>query len=273
MHEEGKGKSTVKSVERALQILELLTNRNWAVSINEMAGELDIPRATAFRIVKTLEQWGYVYNSSGRGDYVLSTRVISLGSQLDRLTSMRQAANPFMFELAKLTGQTVQLGVLFEYEVMYVDQIVASSQLTVVVPSEKPFPINLSAGGKVLAAYLSSTRQVELLENSELPERTPKTIVKPSELRDELERVRVRGYAVDNEEFARGVRCIAAPVFNNTGECIFSLGITGHLSEITDERMEELIDAVGRTANRISGAFGHIRSVSVSGLPQVRFQV
>lgn len=249
--------NSVPAVDRAIKILEYLGSKNWAVSVNEVSKELSIPRATAFRIMKTLENWGYVYNSNGRGDYVLGTRILKFGYGIvhgDERIRLQQIAGPFCFELAQTTRQTVQLGVLFEYEVMYVEQTVATSELSIAMPNETPFPINLSAGGKVLAGALPDERIRDLLENGKFPRRTENTITDPGDLERELLRVREQGYAIDEQEFAVGVRCIAAPVVDGENEVVFSLGITGHVNEINDTSIDGLIEKVTGMAAKISEA-------------------
>ena len=247
----------VRSVERAIQMLEYIGSKNWAVTVNEVAAALAVPRATAFRIMKTLEKWGYVYNSNGRGDYVLGTRILRYGHNLgrgDEQMRLRQIAGPYCFELAQSTGQTVQLGVLFEYEVMYVDQTVANRKLMIGMPSEVPFPINLSAGGKVLAAGLPDEKLRDLLANANFPRNTENTFVEPEALWQEIAKVRRQGFAVDNQEFAIGVRCVAAPVRDATGEVVFSLGITGHVADLPDRVIGSLTEEVVAMAHRISTA-------------------
>lgn len=244
-------------MDRAIKILEYLGSKNWAVSVNEVSKELNIPRATAFRIMRTLENWGYVHNSNGRGDYVLGTRILKFGYGIghgDERIRLQQIAGPYCFELAQATGQTVQLGVLFEYEIMYVEQTVATSELSIAMPNETPFPINLSAGGKVLASALPDERIRDLLENGKFPRRTENTITDPALLGEEIRRVRDQGYAIDDQEFAVGIRCIAAPVRDGNDDVVFSLGITGHVNEINDSSLGGLIEKVIGMSEKISGA-------------------
>jgi DNA-binding IclR family transcriptional regulator len=247
----------INSVDRAFQILEYLKIQNRSVNISSLARQLKIPRSSVFRIIKTLEKRGYVIDVDNIGGYILGSSIISLGAQSDYVATLRQTAGPHMYELAKTTGQTVQLGLLFEYEVMYVDQIQASGALSVSVPSEKPFPVNLSAGGKVLTAHLPQERIEELLRYTVFSANTPRTITDKEEFRQELVRVCQTGVGFDDEEFARGIRCLAAPVFNNQGRNILSIGITGHLSEITDTALPDFKDKVIATAKRLSRALGY----------------
>jgi DNA-binding IclR family transcriptional regulator len=252
-------KNRVPAVERALDILEFLIYHSEAVGIKELAETLRLPKVSVFRIMKSLEARGYVNHQGRSGLYVLGAKFVSLGSAISRDANLSQIANPYMFELARKTGQTVQLGVLFEYEVMYIDQIRTTDSLTLIVPTRKPFAVNTSAGGKVLVSHLAPGRMREFLDNTVLEANTPNAIVDKELFYQELLGVRKRGYAVDDEEFARGIRCIAAPIFNSSGENIASLGITGHTQEITDAKMGGMLEYTLETARNVSAALGHRR--------------
>jgi DNA-binding IclR family transcriptional regulator len=250
-------KNRVPAVERALDILEYLISRNEALGIKELSASLKIPKVSVFRIMKSLESKGYVYNQGRSGLYVLGAKVVSISNAISRDANLTQIANPYMFELARRTGQTVQLGVLFEYQVMYIDQIRTTDALTLIVPNRKPFAVNTSAGGKVLVSHLEPERLEEFLENTSLEANTPKAIVDKQQFHQELLKVKKQGYAIDDEEFARGIRCIAAPVFNSAGENIASLGITGHTQEITDDRFDRMRQDTLQIAAKISAALGY----------------
>lgn len=250
-------RETGNAVARALAILETLVRENRALTVAQLSSDLSIPRATIFRIMKTLEVCGYVTNVDGKGGYVSGARVLGLGYFTDYLRKVRQLASPILFDLAKDSGFTVQLGALFEYEIMYIDQIQSSEGLSVVMPSERPFPVNLSAGGKAIVAHLPSDRLDELLRFARFAKNTPNTIVDKTQFRQELRRVKEQGFAYDNEEFARGVCCIASPVFDHLNRAIVSLGITGHSSEINEASATSLAEYVMSSAARLSRKLGY----------------
>ncbi len=250
-------KNRVPAVERAFDILEYLMSRNEAISIKELSNGLKIPSVTVFRIIKSLESKGYVYKQqNNRGKYVLGAKAVSFGSVVTKEANLSQIANAFMYELARKTGQTVQLGVLFEYQVMYIEQIRTSDNLSLIVPTRKPFAVNISAGGKVLVANLGEKRLTEFLANAVFISNTPNSIIDKTEFSKELTKVKAQGYAIDDEEFARGIRCIAAPIFNSAHENVASLGITGHTQAMTNELFDEMIKTTKEVADKISKALG-----------------
>lgn len=244
----------VPAVTRAFDILEYLQVRNSAVSLNDIAGKLKIPRASAFRIMRALIERGYVARPKSDGLYVLGARFLALGGGLSSFSALNEIANPVMYELASLSGQTVQLGVLFEYQVMYIGQIRVTDALTLVVPTYQPYPVNLSAGGKVLVAHLDDQRRPDFLENTVLGSNTPRSIEDKAVFAAELKKVKRQGYAIDDEEFAQGIRCIAAPIFDRTGRNIASIGVTGHVMEITDAQIPHLIKQTVAAAKQLTNA-------------------
>ncbi len=247
-------KNRVPAVERAFDILEYLMSRNEALSIKEISEDLTIPNATVFRIVKSLESKGYVYKKEIGGKYILGARAVSFGSSVNKESNLSQIANAFMYELAKKSGQTVQLGVLFEYQIMYIDQIRTTDSLIRIEPTREPFEVDISAGGKVMVAYLSEEKQKKFLAQAVLSKHIRNSDVARNDFSRELVEVKSQGYAIDDEEFARGIRCIAAPIFNNKQECIASLGITGHTLEISLERMDYFIQLTIDVAKKVSKA-------------------
>jgi DNA-binding IclR family transcriptional regulator len=249
-------KNRVSAVDRVIDILEYLLSKNWPVSYKELANNLNIPKTSVYRIVKTLESRGYVYSPGTEGKFALGAKTISLGGSNREIAHLRQTANSFMYELANKTGFTVQLGVLFEYMVMYVEEIRTEKTISVIVPTGTPFPVNLSAGGKVLVANLPEDKREEFLNYTVLQANTPNSITDMKEFRLELTKVREKGYALDHEEFARGIMCIAAPVFNLNGVTIASLGITGHESTYEHRNKQDLIYQTMESAKKISFALG-----------------
>ena len=204
--------------------------------------------------MRTLLARGYVAQPKHDGLYVLGASFLALGSRSLIHSNLSEIANPFMYELAAVSGQTVQLGVLFEYQVIYVEQIRVAISLTFAVPTYQPYAVNLSAGGKVLVAYLAKARQLEFLENAALIQNTPRTITDKAAFVHELQKVRKQGYAIDDEEFAQGVRCVAAPIFDSHGKNVASIGVTGHILEVTDRKIGQVVKQTVAAARRLSHA-------------------
>jgi DNA-binding IclR family transcriptional regulator len=248
---------SVPAVERAIDILEYMVEKNSPVTIQELTGRLGIPKASAFRIFKTLQARGYLVDTDNSNRYILGPRVLLLGSRITKEQNLRQISSAHMFALANRTRQTVQLGILFGYRVLYIDQVRTSATDIFIEPTGTPFEVNISAGGKAIVAFLPSIQRKDFLSHAQFASSTEFTITCPDRFRAELEKVARDGFAIDDQEFAIGIRCVAAPIFDSSGACIASVGITGHLSKLTDEAMPELTGYTVETAKAISRDLGH----------------
>lgn len=152
----------------------------------------------------------------------------------------------------------MQLAVLFGYKVLYIDQIRTPSSTDIFVePTGTPFAVNISAGGKMMVALLNHRNRDDFLEHADLARQTAKSVVNRSSFEKELDRIATQGYALDDQEFAVGIRCIAAPIFDVKGHCAAAIGITGHISRITNEALSSMIKATRHAASDISRAQGY----------------
>ena len=245
------------AVERALDILEYCVERNAPVTIQEVTEKFDIPRASAFRIFRTLESRGYLVNTDKSFRYITGPRVLLLGNRITHEENLRQISNPHLYRLANETKQTVQLGVLFGYRVLYIDQIRTTTASDLFIePTGTPFEVNISAGGKVMVALLPPEKRADFIAHAELASPTVKSVTDRDAFARHLVQVASQGFAVDDEEFAVGVRCVAAPIRDANGACVASIGVTGHISRLTDEALPGLIKATTAAASAISRDLG-----------------
>ena len=133
-------------------------------------------------------------------------------------------------------------------------------------PLDSPIPINVSAGGKAICAYLPEEEKLSVLKRAALPSYTANTITDKMELLFRLSEVKKHGYEFDNEEYALGICCIAAPIFDHTGKVIAAVGITGPSSKYdSEEDFSKLVAAVQKTAASISRKIGNSKDSSMQG--------
>lgn len=248
----------VPAVDRTIDILEFVVETNSPVSLQQISDSLTIPKASVFRIVRTLSSRGYLVEVAGEKRFVPGPKILILGSRITREENLRQISNPHLFALAQDTRHTVQLGVLFGYRILYIDQIRTTSATDILIePTGTPFEVNISAGGKVLVAFLPEEKRTDFLEHAVLADTTQHTITDVSDFKEELDSVRAQGYAIDHQEFAIGIRCVAAPIFDSHGACVASVGITGHISKISEDTLPPLIERTKKAASDISKSLGY----------------
>jgi DNA-binding IclR family transcriptional regulator len=251
-----------------MRILELLSTQG-ALPLEDIAKETRIPRTSVFRLLNTFEALGYVEREPIHGvdHWLLGLKLLCLtNSKLSRL-DIRKEVRRIMEDLADRTDEFVQLGVFYQGKVMYIDHVKRLKPLAMYAELGSQLPINVSAAGMVLAAALDDKELDQLLEEETFPKHTPKTPTKSNELRKMLKKVRLQGFAVDDQQYAIGIRCISAPIFNHNGHVIAAINITGSLLSMTDERIDTLVGQVKAAAEEASKKMGY-----TTGLASLRFE-
>ncbi|WP_370615525.1 IclR family transcriptional regulator [Mumia sp. Pv 4-285] len=243
----------VQSVDRALIILEVLA-RVGEAGVTEIAGELGVHKSTAFRLVSTLESHRLVEQTTERGRYRLGVGILRLAGATTARLDLVQEARPVCVQLAADTGETVNIAVLSESSALYLDQIAGSSALQPHNWVGQHIPLHATSNGKVLLSGLDDQRLKEVLGT--LARFTPQTITTRPTLREELARVRERGYAVAVDELEDGLTAVAAPVRNAHGDVVASISVSGPSFRLTSERVEQALPQLVAAAAEVSHRLG-----------------
>lgn len=248
---------TVPAIEKALDILEYIADRGEFVTIKEIAAQLCIPTATAYRTVNYLLSRNYLRQSGeSEGEFFLGPQIQRLSDVISRTFDIIAIAKPVMRQLASQCGHTVQLGILQEFEVVYIEQVLPTKPVNIIAALRTGIPVNVSASGKILVANLAPEEQRHFLENAKLEARTHRSITNAEEFMAELHKVKNQGFAVDYEEYARGIGCLAVPIRNFRGHVVAAVGITGHSSDFKDEALDRNIRFVLDAGESISSSIG-----------------
>ncbi len=250
-------KSLVPGLERGLRIIELLEKERDGLSFGELLDKTGIPRPSLARILNILEAYDFIRNSS-EGRYRLGYRLLSLGytvySQLDLVSE----AKPFLVKLVELTGETAELTVFDRGEILYIDKVESPEPIRLVARIGSRYKtLHCTAIGKVYLAYMGDDFLESYLSNVGLPSFTEKTITNEEVLRRELEEIRSKGYAFDDEEVRLGVRRIASPVFGSFKGLVAVIGIAGPTFRITLDRKEKFGEIVKEVAMGLSVKLGY----------------
>jgi DNA-binding IclR family transcriptional regulator len=249
-------KYLVPSLERAFEILDMLAMSSVGLTKMEIARKVGIPYSTAFNILNTMEQYGYVRKDESASHYYLGLKLLSLGSVPLKDVGLRDAAAPVLESLVAETGLTTHLAILDRGEAIYIDKKEPASFLKINSWIGKRNYAHTSAVGKALLAFAADHEMAELRKQG-LPRRTPRTITSWKRLKQELAETVKRGYSVDREEDEAGGRCIAAPIFDAAGAVIASVGVSGIASQIPDEREPKLGELLRSRAAEISAGPGY----------------
>jgi DNA-binding IclR family transcriptional regulator len=250
----------VQSVRRSLDLLEALTERD-EMGLVELAKRVGLQPSTAHRLLVTLVEGGYVFQSPDTGRYLLGFRVLELASHVERRTSgLRAAARPYLERIRKVSGETTNLVILHDEEIVYIDQLEGSHAMRMFMETGRSVPAHTAGAGKALMAHRPEG-ELEILRASEPYERlTANTIGTAEELRKELARIRRRGFAIDNEEHEEGVTCVAAPIFDFAGRAAAAISVSGPTPRLRTIGLRALGDLLVDQAAELSRDLGYARA-------------
>ncbi|MDQ7828055.1 MAG: IclR family transcriptional regulator [Armatimonadota bacterium] len=249
-----------RTLERALAVIEALVASEGPLGVSELTRVLRLDKATVFRILAAWSRRGYVRQDPQTRRYDLDAGLLTLSARVLSRMDLPQRARPYLAALVTRTGQSAHLAVLAPENplwTVYVGQEKGPSRVQVDIGIGHVAPAHCTAVGKALLAGLPPDRLRAVLADARLTKFTPKTRVTLPSLERHLAVVRRQGYAVDDEEFHRNIRCIAAPVRGRGGEVVASIGISGIAADIPSGRIPPLARVVVETAARLSEELGH----------------
>jgi len=258
-------KSTVRVLSVALDALELLSKTARGIGVRELARALGVGKSTMHRILQTLEVRSLVRQDRDTARYVVTARLMEIASSVRENLEFRRVAHAHLQALQRSAGETVFLGVLDGGEVVIVDRIDSSEPLRMVSQIGFREPAHSTALGKTLLANLPEGEGVRILSNMELKRFTPNTTTSVEALKADLNRIRLSGFAIDDEETLPGVRCVAAPIRDTSGQVIAAVSVSGPSVRVTRERIPPLAQDVRATAEMVSRELGYRGDLPVSG--------
>jgi len=249
-------KKRESTLDRAIKVLEYLADSQEKRSMSDIAHDLNIPNGTAYNILKSLENNQLIERDPSSKRYNLGFKLFQLGNKVDYIRELRNISMPFMRELTAETGETSQLGIIFEDNLYFLEIIEAPKNKKTRGTVGLSLPLHAPAAGKVLLAFQPEEKRIELIENIELKAFNLNTITDSAELEEELAEIRENGYAVDREEVFLGTTCLAMPIYNSEEEIVAALGITGD-TERVKSNMEKNLNAIHHEALNISFKLGY----------------
>lgn len=247
----------IQSVARALTIIDVMAEAGGELALNEIAGRLGLAKTTVHGLISTLKTFGYVEQSAFSGKYKLGVRLFEVGNIVSNGWEVRVVAVPYIQKLVEEMGETVHLVILDRYEVLYIDKRESSGSLHIASQVGMRLPAHCTGVGKVLMAYLSPQERHQIIKTRGLPRFTRNTLTDPVALEAELEKIKKQGYAVDNEEIMDSLRCVAAPIRDQSGKVISALSVSGPVSRMQGERFEKALRLCVATAAEISANLGY----------------
>lgn len=248
--------NVVKSVARALDMIEIIGSSKQGLGVTEISKQVDINKSSVFRTLATLSQYGYVEQNEETGKYRIGYKFLDISSRLLDSLDIRTEAQPILQELEKETNEVVHLVVYDQGEVVYIEKLEGNETLRMHSRVGKRAPVHCTSVGKAILSHLPAADVLAAIEQKGLPPHTPHTITEKDTFLKELSSVKRNGYALDLEENESGIRCIAAPVFDHTGNVAAAVSISGPTLRMTDERLRLLRGRIIKAGRDISKRLG-----------------
>src|SRR5690625_401503 len=238
---------TVQSVDRTIELLELLADEGGQASLSELASQTELPLPTIHRLMRTLLAHGYVRQLPSR-EYSLGPRLIRLGESAGR--QFGTAAQPFLTRLARELGESANLAMIDRDMAVYVAQASSAHSMRMFTEVGRRVFTHSTGVGKAVLSQLPDETVLEITSRVGMPPSTDKSITTQADLLKELDRIRERGYAVDDGEQEIGVRCFAVPVLGAPTPT--ALSISGPDARVTPEFGERAVPVLQDIAGEIA---------------------
>lgn len=253
---------TSQSLERGLAILSAFSSGRQLIGVSELSRDLGLTRSTTHRYIATLAQLGYLQQDAATRRYGLGPRVLELGFTAINSMELRHLAAPYLQRLCDETGHTINMAILDDVDVVYVERFRASrsrqNEIDLDLHVGSRLPAYCTSLGKVLLAFLPDDERDEIVSRITFARRGPNTLTSKAALLADLERVRATGIAVNNEELAYGLRSVAVPVLSGTGEAVAAVNLAAHRAMASlDDLVARLGPIMQRTAAEISMQLGY----------------
>jgi DNA-binding IclR family transcriptional regulator len=253
-----KSRYQVPNLERAIKILELLSQNPPGLSSTQIAQKLNFSRNSIFRITTTLIDTGYLNKNEESKLFQLSQKLLSLGYAAIGEQTLIEKALPQMRALRDKYGETVPLGILHSTYGLVVESIPGTFSFRYVLEPGKRFSLHTSASGKAIIAFLPDDEREELIQKLEYTTYNERTINSRENFRKYLEEVKMKGFALDIAEEIAGMHCIGSPIFNRLGYPIAAIWITGPSIRLDIAKLEKIGQDVKKYAHNISQSLGYL---------------
>lgn len=246
----------LESPKKMLEIIDYIVRHPKKVTVSEVSQEFGMSVSNAYKYMKVLENYGIVIKNPDKS-YIPGFKLVEYGSIILKRITLRDIAHPHLVDLMVKTNQTIHLVLKEGNWGIYIEKMESAESLSMISKIGMRMPLYSTGFGKAILAFLSEEEIKKYLREVELKRRTENTIVDPVEFLEELNKIRERGYSIDNEENEYGIKCVGAPIFDHDGKPIAAVSVSGSANKITLEWIEENAKYVLECAKKISKKLGY----------------
>ena len=247
--------STVQTLDRGLNLLKLLAAERGA-SLSDLAMQAGVPASTAHRLLTTLQGHRVAEFDETNQHWMIGVEAYRIGSGFLNRINLVEAAQPIMQALVRETGETANLAIVDDGEVVFVSQMESPNPIRAFFRPGTRSKMHASGAGKALLAQRSQKEVEDILQRRGLEKFTDKTITKPADLFAELDRIHKRGWSFDDEERYVGMSCVAAPVFGATEEPVAAISVSGPSARFVEPSVADFSTVVRNSAKELTGSLG-----------------
>lgn len=247
----------VQSVDRTLSIIEVLSDYEEGLGITDISEKVNLHKSTVHRLLNTLIYKGYVMQDSSTNKYGLTLKLFELGNKRVEQMNLVSVAEPYLKELMERTEEVVHLVVREKSEIVYVSKVEPQKTIRMYSRIGKRMPIYSTAVGKAMMANMNEKELDKLWNESDVRKLTEKTIVDLGQMKEHLEEVKLKGYAIDEQENEQGLRCIGAVLKNYNGNICGAISVSGSILSFTEDKVEKFAPYLIEYARIISRELGY----------------
>lgn len=252
-----KPKYPVQTLEKALEIIEVMHKEGAGLGISELDNRLGLGKSTIHRILDTLMAYNYIEKDSGNAKYRLSWKFFEIGNNIPQQRNLSNLNMSVLQELCDKYGETVNLGVRADNSVVIISRINPKATLVANVPVGTREPLHATAMGKVIISELGREELLNIFGSTQLESCTPNTITSFEDLVVQLEKIREQGYSIDDQEFYPGLSCIAMPVRNYKNEIIAAVSVSGPSMRLNFTKIINIKNDMETAISTLSTYLGH----------------
>jgi IclR family acetate operon transcriptional repressor len=248
----------VQSVDRALHIIETLAEDDEGYRLSDLAVRTGLSTSTAHRLLTTLERRRFVQFDRTESKWHVGAQIFAVGATFTRRRNFVAQAVPYLRKLRDQTRETANLAMVDDESIIVLTRVESREIMRSLTKVGGRVAMVASGVGKAVLATYADEDVGAIIRHQGMPRLTEKSIVRPGELFRQLATIRRQGYAVDDEEACMGLRCVAAVVFNDCGEALAAISVSGMTSRVTEDRLPELGHAVREVAAELTAAIGGV---------------
>lgn len=243
----------IKSVEKALRLLEIISRAETAMRLRDIAEASDMTRSNAFRMLQTLRQLGYIQQSEDGSQYELTLKTFEIGARKVASNSLVTAAHPVLQKLSECVTENVMLSMREGLTSLVVDRIESRAFVRTVAYLGARAPLHVVSSGKVLLAHASPAVIDQVTSN--LQRFTANTVTDPARLAEEIALIRERGYATAFQEYNEDARGVAVPIYSRQQQVAAAISISGPMADLSERLIERYVTLLKEHAALIEAAW------------------